>query len=56
MEVLKLTIDGYSYKQIAAKIFLSSNTVKKHLANIYHKLHVTSKAQAIKVATKSKLI
>ncbi len=56
MEILKLTIDGYSYKQIAQKIFLSSNTVKKHLANIYHKLHVSSKAQAIKIATKSKLI
>jgi DNA-binding NarL/FixJ family response regulator len=56
MEILKLTIDGYSYKQIATKIFLSGNTVKKHLANIYHKLHVTSKAQAIKVATKGKLI
>jgi DNA-binding NarL/FixJ family response regulator len=56
MEILKLTIDGYSYKQIAAKIFLSINTVKKHLSNIYHKLHVTSKAQAIKIATKSKLI
>jgi len=56
MEVLKLMIDGYSYKQIAKKIFLSANTVKKHLANIYHKLHVTSKAQAIKIATKRKLI
>ena len=56
MEILKLTIDGYSYKQIAEKLFLSINTVKKHLVNIYHKLHVTSKAQAIKIATKSKLI
>ena len=56
METLKLTIDGYSYRQIAEKLFLSGNTVKKHLANIYHKLHVTSKAQAIKIATKSKLI
>jgi DNA-binding NarL/FixJ family response regulator len=56
MEILKLTIDGYSYKQIAKKLFLSTNTVKKHLSNIYHKLHVTSKAQAIKIATKSRLI
>jgi len=56
MEILKLTIDGYSYKQIANKLFLSTNTVKKHLSNIYHKLHVTSKAQAIKIATKGKLI
>jgi len=55
-EVLKLTIDGYSYRQIAEKLFLSGNTVKKHLANIYHKLHVTSKAQAIKIATKNRLI
>lgn len=55
-EILKLTIDGYSYRQIAEKLFLSGNTVKKHLANIYHKLHVTSKAQAIKIATKNKLI
>jgi DNA-binding NarL/FixJ family response regulator len=56
MEILRLTIDGYSYKQIAQKIFLSTNTVKKHLSNIYHKLHVSSKAQAIKIATRSKLI
>ena len=56
LEILKLTIDGYSYKQIAKKLFLSLNTVKKHTSNIYHKLHVSSKAQAIKIATKSKLI
>jgi len=56
LEVLKLTVDGYGYKQIAQKLFLSSHTVKKHVANIYHKLHVTSKAQAIKIATKGGLI
>jgi DNA-binding NarL/FixJ family response regulator len=55
-EILKLTVDGYGYKQIAKKLFLSSHTVKKHIANIYHKLHVTSKAQAIKIATRGKLI
>ncbi|MBS1599376.1 MAG: response regulator transcription factor [Bacteroidetes bacterium] len=55
-EILKLTVDGYGYKQIAQKLFLSSHTVKKHIANIYHKLHVTSKAQAIKIATKGGLI
>jgi DNA-binding NarL/FixJ family response regulator len=56
MEILKLTVDGYGYKNIAEKLFLSSHTVRKHIANIYHKLHVTSKAQAIKLATKNKLI
>jgi DNA-binding NarL/FixJ family response regulator len=55
-EVLKLTVDGYAYKAIAEKLFLSSHTVRKHLANIYIKLHVSSKAQAIKIANKSKLI
>lgn len=56
MEILKLTVDGYGYKNIAEKLFLSSHTVRKHIANIYHKLHVTSKAHAIKIATKNKLI
>ena len=55
-EVLKLLVDGHDYKAIAAKLFLSSHTVRKHIANIYHKLHVTSKAQAIKLATNNKLI
>lgn len=56
MEVLKLTVDGYDYKAVAEKLFLSTHTVRKHIANIYHKLHVTSKAQAIKIATKNKWI
>ncbi|HLZ86311.1 MAG TPA: response regulator transcription factor [Puia sp.] len=55
-EILKLTVDGYAYKAIAERLFLSSHTVRKHIANIYIKLHVSSKAQAIKIATKNKLI
>ena len=55
LEILKLTVDGYGYKQVAEKLYLSCHTVKKHIANIYHKLHVTSKAQAIKIATRNKL-
>jgi DNA-binding NarL/FixJ family response regulator len=56
IEVLKLMVDAYDYREIAEKLFLSSNTVRKHIANIYDKLHVTSKAQAIKIATNNKLI
>ena len=56
IEILKFTVDGYTSRHIAEKLFLSSHTVRKHIANIYHKLHVTSKAQAIKIATKNKLI
>jgi|SRR5450432_63793 DNA-binding NarL/FixJ family response regulator len=56
IEVLKLTVDGHDYKTIAEKLYLSVHTVRKHIANIYQKLHVTSKAQAIKIATKNNLI
>ena len=52
MEVLILTVEGYDYKAIAEKLFLSNNTIRKHISNIYQKLHITSKAQAIKYANK----
>ncbi len=50
IEVLQLLVDGLNYKDIGEKLFISYNTVKKHVANIYEKLHVTSKAQAIKLS------
>lgn len=50
IEVLQLLVDGLNYKDIGDKLFISYNTVKKHVSNIYEKLHVTSKAQAIKVS------
>lgn len=52
--VLKLLVKGYDYKIIAEKLFLSSHTVRKHIANIYAKLHVTSKAQAINLVHKKR--
>ncbi len=55
-EVLLLLIDGYKYRAIGEKLFISTHTVRRHVANIYHKLHVTSKAQAIKLATKNKIV
>jgi len=55
MEVLKLMVDGYDYRIIGEKIFLSVHTVRKHIANIYNKLHVNSKAQAVKLAIKTGL-
>lgn len=50
LEVLKLLVNGSSYNNIAEQLFISINTVKKHIGSIYSKLHVTSKAQAIKMA------
>lgn len=55
-EILKLLVDGLDYKNIAKEIFVSPHTVRNHISNIYNKLHVTSKAQAIKMATKNNLV
>jgi DNA-binding NarL/FixJ family response regulator len=55
-EVLRLLVDGFDYKAIAHKLFLSTHTIRKHIANIYHKLQVSSKAQAIKIANKKNLV
>lgn len=53
-EVLDMLVQGYDYKAIAEKLFLSAHTVRKHIANIYNKLQVTSKAQAINLAYKKR--
>ena len=51
-EVLKLLVDGFDYKSIGERLFVSGHTVRKHIDHIYQKLHVNSKAQAIKIAGK----
>jgi DNA-binding NarL/FixJ family response regulator len=55
-EILQLLSQGLEYKEIGAKIFISPNTVKKHCINIYQKLHVNSKAQALRIAYTKGLI
>lgn len=49
-EILACIIQGYSNKEIADKLFVSENTVKKHLNNIYSKLGVSRRTQAISKA------
>ena len=46
-EVLQLLSKGLLYKEIAKQLFISYETVKKHLKNIYQKLHVQNKVEAI---------
>jgi DNA-binding NarL/FixJ family response regulator len=48
--------DGKSYKIIAAERFLSTETVRSHVKNIYEKLHVHSKAEAVAKAFREKLV
>lgn len=56
MEILQLLCDGLEYKEIGSKLFISANTVKKHCISIYQKLHVKSKAQALRIAYTKGLI
>ena len=48
--------DGKSFKIIAAERFLSTETVRSHVKNIYEKLHVHSKAEAVAKAFREKLV
>lgn len=54
-EILYSLVDGLSYKKIADKHCVSISTIRTHICNIYHKLHVNSKAEAVaKVLSPSK--
>jgi len=55
-EILKLLVHGMQYKEIGNQLQISPNTAKKHVLNIYAKLHVNSKAQALALAYEKGLI
>lgn len=54
MQVLKFLVDGLDYRNIAEKLDISPNTIRKHIDNIYKKLYVTSRAQAVTIAVKKR--
>ncbi|HLP64399.1 response regulator transcription factor [Flavobacterium sp.] len=49
-EILKLLSEGLRYKEIADKLFLSTETVRTHIRNIYEKLQVNSRTEALNKA------
>jgi DNA-binding NarL/FixJ family response regulator len=49
-ELLDLLSKGYRYKEIADKLFISFETVRTHIHNIYEKLHVQSRTEALNKA------
>jgi DNA-binding NarL/FixJ family response regulator len=53
-EVLTELIEGHSTKAIADKLFVSMHTIRFHLHNIYVKLHVSSRAEAVAKALKNR--
>lgn len=55
-EILKHLVSGWDAKRISSQLNLSVLTVRKHIANIYTKLHVNSKAQVISLAHKNKWV
>jgi DNA-binding NarL/FixJ family response regulator len=55
-EVLELLSKGKSYSNIAEDLFVDKETIRTHIKNIYWKLEVHSKAEAIEKALKDKLI
>jgi DNA-binding NarL/FixJ family response regulator len=46
-DLLRQLVQGLSYQQIADKLFISHGTVRKHIENIYGKLHIHSKVEAV---------
>ena len=50
LEVLALLVNGARNKQIAADLFISTSTVEYHLSNIYLKLNVSNRTQAVRAA------
>ena len=47
LEILSLLADGLSNKEIAYRLGISSITVRNHAANLYGKLHVESRREAV---------
>jgi DNA-binding NarL/FixJ family response regulator len=56
MSTLRLLADGKANKEIANELGISDRTVKTHLAHLFEKLGVTSRTEAIKVATRRGLV
>ena len=56
IEVLKYLTKGYGNKQIGAEMFLSFETIRSHLKNIYQKLHVNCGKEAIVKALQERIV
>lgn len=56
LEVLELIAKGLSNQEIASSLFVSVNTVKTHITNLFYKLEVTRRTQAVEKAKKLSII
>ena len=55
-EILKLLVKGFSYKMIASTCYISLDTVRGHIRNIYTKLHVNCGREAVVKALQDKVV
>jgi DNA-binding NarL/FixJ family response regulator len=56
LATLRLMADGKSNKEIASELDISERTVKTHLGHLFEKLGVTSRTEAVKIATRRGLV
>ncbi len=55
LDILQWLVEGYSYKRIAEKLYISPLTVQSHIKRVYEKLQVHSKSAAVSKALKYRL-
>jgi DNA-binding NarL/FixJ family response regulator len=55
LRILKLLVDGHTYKSAASELGVAFHTIAFHVQNIYQKLHVHSKSEAVARALRSRL-
>lgn len=56
LRILKMLVDGHSYKTAASELGVTVHAVSFHMRNIYDKLHVHSKSEAVAKALKNRLV
>ncbi|HEY3357971.1 MAG TPA: response regulator transcription factor [Polyangia bacterium] len=55
-EILSFLAQGYTYQNVAARLGLSTHTIHSHIRNIYRKLQVNSRSEAVYEALRRKLV
>ena len=56
LEVLELLVGDSTEREIAEQLFISEHTVRSHVKRLYRKLHVHSRASAVRVAIEQRLL
>jgi DNA-binding NarL/FixJ family response regulator len=56
LEVLQLVTQGFSYKEIGARLYVAESTVKNHMRHIMEKLHLRNRSEAITYALRHGLV